>query len=206
MYTLFWEKMSGAIAPQVMLEEIGVAYEKSVIDMSANEHQQASYLAVNPTGLIPALKLPDGKFIGETAAILLQLGESHAAHQLVPQPGDSDRAEFLHWLLYMASSGYPTFSRAWHPEQFTADLDVLEPIQLVAEEQLNRIYDVLDGVISGKPYFLPCGFSALDIYLAMLTEWHSDKKKMFLRNPKVAALYKAVEDRPAYKRVINEHT
>lgn len=205
MYTLFWEKMSGAIAPQVMLEEMGLAYKKEVLDMSINEHQQQKYLAVNPTGLIPALKLPDGKTIGESAAILLLLGELPAAHLLVPQAGDSDRAEFLHWLLYMASSGYPTFSRAWHPEQFTTDLDALEPIRLAAEKKLSLIYDVLESAIMGDPYFLPRGFTALDIYLAMLTEWHSDKKKMFLRNPKIAALYKAVEERPVYKRVMNEH-
>ncbi|MEX0922631.1 MAG: hypothetical protein WD489_09700 [Rhodovibrionaceae bacterium] len=45
-YVLFWEAQSGAIAPQAMFEEMGVAYEKRPVDMEAGEHQTAEYLAM----------------------------------------------------------------------------------------------------------------------------------------------------------------
>lgn len=205
MYTLFWEEMSGAIAPQAMFEEMDIAYEKVGVDMVAGEHHSPEYLAINPTGQVPALKLPDGAVIGESAAIVLILGERHPDGGLVPQPGDIDRPEFLRWLLFMATSGYMTFLRSGHPERFTNDRSATEAVRLVAEEQVDRFFDVLEGVITGTPFFLPRGFTALDIYLTMLTAWHSDKTALFRRNPKVSALCKAVEDRPTYMTVMDDH-
>lgn len=41
MYTLFWEKLSGAIAPHVVLEELGVPYETYYVDMGAGQHRTA---------------------------------------------------------------------------------------------------------------------------------------------------------------------
>ena len=58
MYTLFWEKGSGSIVVQALLEELGVTYERHYVDMEAGEHQKDQYLRQNPTGLVPALMLP----------------------------------------------------------------------------------------------------------------------------------------------------
>ena len=205
MYTLYWEEMSGAIAPQAMFEEMGMDYEKTAVDMAAGEHQSPEYLKINPTGQVPALKLPGGQVIGESAAIVLLLGDKHPHGNLVPSIGDTDRSAFLYWLLYLATSGYMTFGRYAHPERFTKDQDAIATVRLAAEEQVERLFDILEGVISGEPFFLARGYTALDIYLTMLTAWHSAREEMFKRNPKVAALCMAVENRPAYRRVMNDH-
>ena len=111
MYTLFWETISGAMAPQAMMEEMGITYEKIAIDMAANEHRTEAYLAQIPTAQVPALKLDDGRVMGESAAIVLFLGEQHPEGKLVPVPGDKERPTFLFWLMYMATSGYMTFGQ-----------------------------------------------------------------------------------------------
>ncbi len=77
---------------------------------------------------------------------------------------------------------------------------------MAAEDDVTKLFDVLEDAIKGKPYFLSSGFTALDIYLSMMTEWHPDKNALFERNLKVALLYKAVENRPAYKKAITYHS
>ena len=205
MYTLFWEKGSGSIAVQAMLEEMGVSYDRSYVDMEAGEHQKDGYLSKNPTGLVPALKLPDLHIIGESAAILLHLGEQCSDAQLVPRSDDNERPDFLYWLLFMATTGYTTFGRLGHPERYTQDQTALEPVRLAAEDDVTRFFDVLEEGIKGEPYFLSSGFTALDIYLTMLAGWHPDRSALFQRNPKIAALCTAVEGRAAYKKVIADH-
>ena len=205
MYRLFWEMISGAMAPQAMMEEMGIAYEKIAVDMAANEHRTAAYLAENPTGQVPALKLNDGRIMGESAAIVLFLGERHPEGKLVPPPGEPERPAFLFWLLYMATSGYMTFGRSCHPERHTTDQTALDPVRIAAEGQIERVFETLDGAIAGDPYFLASGFSALDIYLTMLTTWHADKAALFEGSPKIAKLCAAVEARPAYRRVMQDH-
>jgi len=205
MYTLFWERLSGAIAPQAMLEEIGADYRKVYVDMAAGEHRGSAFREINPAMRVPALRMPDGVIIGETAAIALVLGERHPEAGLVPAVGDADRAIFLFWLMAMATGGYPVFSRAWHPEQFTFDDAANETVSLVALKQLDDFFAIIDGAIAGKPYFLARGFTALDIYLTMLTEWMSDKPALFAANSKVARLCSAVAERPAYRAVMEQH-
>ena len=65
----------------------------------AGGHQQGGYLRQNATGLVPALKLPNSHTIGESAAIVLHLGEQCSNGQLVPQANDNERPDFLYWLL-----------------------------------------------------------------------------------------------------------
>lgn len=205
-YTLFWERLSGAIAPQVMLEELDVSHCLVHVDMTAGDHRQEAYRSLNPVMRIPALRLPDGKVIGESSAIMLVLGEAHAGSDLVPAPDDPDRPEFLFWLTSMAANGYPIFSRAWHPEQFTTNAVANESVRRRAESHLAEFFAVMDGAVAGSPYFLARGFSALDIYLAMLSEWSADRKALFEANPHVGELCRAVRERPAYRKVLEMHT
>lgn len=206
MYMLFWEKGSGSIVVQALLEEMGVTYDRKYVDMSAGEHHENEYLRHNPTGLVPALKLPNHHTIGESAAIVLHLGEQCTNGQLVPQSSDSERPNFLYWLLFMATTGYTTYCRLGHPERYTRDQSSHETVRLAADEDVTHFFDVLEGSIKGDPYFLSSGFTALDIYLTMLAGWHPDKSRLFERNSKVARLCKAVESRPAYEKVIAEHS
>ena len=205
MYTLFWEKGSGSIVVQAVLEETGIPYDRKYVDMEADEHRQSAYLAENPTGLVPALKLPDGRTIGESAAIVLHLGEQGGERPVTPRPGDAERPDFLYWLLYMATTGYTVFGRFAHPERYTLDQDALDVVSGAARNDIDDFFEVLDAAIAGDPFFLSTGFGALDIYATMLAGWHPDRDALFERNPKVAALCRAVEDRPAYRKVIAEH-
>ena len=205
MYTLFWEKGSGSIVVQAVLEESGIPYDRKYVDMGAGEHRQSAYLAENPTGLVPALKLPDGRTIGESAAIVLYLGEQGGEGRLVPPPGDAERADFLFWLVHMATTGYKAFGRFAHPERYTLDQNALDVVSGAARNDITDFFDVLDKSISGDPFFMPSGFGALDIYATMLAGWHPDRETLFARNPRFAALCEAVEDRPAFQQVMADH-
>ncbi|WP_165784583.1 glutathione S-transferase family protein [Zhengella mangrovi] len=205
MYKLYWERLSGAIAPQVLLEEIDADYRKVHVNMAANEHREPAFRRVNPVMRVPALELPDGTVIGETSAITLVLGEQNPQTRLVPMPEEADRPAFLFWLAAMAANGYPIFSRVWHPEQFTIDGVPSESVRLCAEQHLEEFFSVMEQSIAGAPFFLPRGFTALDIYLTMLTEWSADRAALFKSNPRIEALCAAVMERPSYRTVISEH-
>ena len=205
MYTLHWEYMAGSIVAQAMLEELGANYRLHHVDMEAGEHKLPEYLAINPTGRVPALGLPDGTTIGETAAIVTVLGEQFQQASLTPQPGDPDRAGFLFWLSVMATSGYLTIARKGHPERYAVDADAIQQVEAKAAVDLEAFFDVMEEAVSGNPFFLPRGFTALDIYLAMLTEWSDDKDVLFSKRPALAAVCRAVTQRSAYTKAINTH-
>lgn len=204
-YVLYWEALSGAIAPQVMLEEMQIDYDTVAVDMAKGEHLGPAYLEINPTGQVPAVRLPDGAVIGESAAIVLVLGERHPKAGLVPAADEPDRADFLRWLLFMATSVYMTVVRFNHPERFTLDPSGIEHVRDAALQSLDRSFGILNEAVSGAPYFLPRGYSALDIYLSMCLVWHPNPDELFDDNPKIGALCRAVNRRPAYAGVLAQH-
>jgi glutathione S-transferase len=205
MYTLFWEKGSGSIVVQALMEELQVAYQRRYVDMGADEHLGAGYRRHNPAGMVPALTLPDGQTMGESAAILLYLGEQCSDTRLVPPAGDAARPRFLFWLVYMATTGYMGFGAFAHPERYTRDANGLEAVSDAMLETIDRFFEVLERGIAGDPWILAGGFSALDIYLTMLAGWYPQRDALFRRCPKVGALCAAVEARPAYRKVMADH-
>ena len=205
MYTLYWERLSGAIVIEAMLEEMAVPYQTVAIDMAAGEHLQPRYLAINPTGQVPAIRFPDGGVMGESAAIVLAIGDRHPNSSLVPLARDVDRPQFLYWLLYMATTGYTTAGRVGHPERYTTDAEAVGSIYAAAEAHYDRLFDVLNDAIQGSPYFLARGYSVLDACLTMLSLWHPDSKRLYAENPKVSALCRAVMSRESFARVLSKH-
>ncbi|WP_169570322.1 glutathione S-transferase family protein [Sneathiella limimaris] len=205
MYYLYWEYMAGSIVVQAMLEELGVPYELRYVDMGAGEHFEPAYRELNPVCRVPALGLPDGTTIGETAAIVAFLGEQYPAKRLTPLPGEHDRAEFLFWLNVLTTSGYLTVSRWAHPERYAADADAIQQVEQKAALDLEAFYAVIETEIGDKPCFLDRGFSALDFYLTMLTEWSGDRQKLLSDCPNLSRLVEKTSARASYIRTLQTH-
>jgi len=205
MLTLYWEYLAGSIVVQALLEEIGATYQLQYVDMAADEHHSPEFLQRNPTGRVPAIGLDDGQTLGETAAIVVLLGEMHSKCRVVPKPEDKDRGAFLFWLNVMTTSGYMTASRVGHPERYAQDKDAIEQVGKKARADYDDFFDTMESAITGAPFFLPRGLTALDFYLAMLTEWHADKKALFASRPDLENLYQAVNETQAYEKTMATH-
>lgn len=205
MYKLYWAQMSGAIAPQALLEEIGADYEKIVIDMEEMEHRSPEYLAINPWGQIPALVLPDGTLMTESVAMVLHLADRHPEAKLAPPAGSAESARFLRWLMFMTSTLYVTDLRLYHADQFTNDPAGVDGVVASALVDMNRCFAVLNDALNPGPYLLGETFSAADIYLWMLTCWHPELEKVLAENSRLNQLVELVQARPAIARIWDEH-
>ncbi|MDU8946616.1 glutathione S-transferase family protein [Ovoidimarina sediminis] len=205
MYTLHWEYMAGSIVVQAILEEMDAPYRLQHVDMAAGEHKMPEYRRLNPAARVPALTLPDGGTIGESAAIVVVLGERSPETDLVPRLGTADRSVFFFWLNVMATSGYMTVARKGHPERYAVDEEAIAQVEQKAAEDLADFFDVMEDVISGDGTFLESGHTALDLYLTMLTEWSDNKDDLFRTRPSLARLTGEVSLRPGYQAAMRTH-
>jgi glutathione S-transferase len=69
---------------RLCLEEKGMAYESVPVDMSKQEHHSPAYLAMNPNGVVPALRLADGRSLYESSTICEYLDEIQPTPALRP--------------------------------------------------------------------------------------------------------------------------
>ena len=204
MYKLYWAPNTGAFAPQVMLEEIGLDYERVPISMAAGEHRQPDYLALNPMGQIPVLILPDGAVMSESAAIVIHLAESHPEFGLIPPIGDPRRPTVLRWLLFLACDLYETDLRYYYPDRYTEDA-APDGVKAAAAARLNRLWAMLEAALDPGPYLLGADYSVVDAYILMQANWHPDPDRLFADCPRVRQLCDLVRARPAVARIWDQH-
>lgn len=205
MYKLYWAADSGALAPHIVLEEIGAEYERCVVDMGRGEETSAGYLAINPRGQIPALALEDGTILTESAAITLHLADSHPQAELLPPVGSRERALVYRWLLYAAANLYEGCLRFYYSDRYTTDASQAGQVRASARTYLDHAWSLLEDALGEGPYFLGRRYSVLDPYLLMLSGWHEKPDELFARNPKLQFLCAAVRARAAVERVWPSH-
>ena len=169
-YHLFYAPGSAAMGTRVILEEIGAPYEliESTIDM--DEPRPPEQLAINPNGWVPVLKW-DGNAMYECAAITVFLCDRYPDAGLAPAVDDPARGLYLQTLVYFSSSVQNAFQLDYYPDRF-ADTPNDEPsAQRRGTRRLRETWKVIDDQIGDNPWVLGARFSAVDIYLFMLTTW-----------------------------------
>lgn len=196
-YTLYARPGAGSAAVEALLAVLAVPHE--IVDVPKNDDgsNPGWYLAINPRGEVPALKLPDGSIMTESAAMMVHLTECHPEAALAPAPGTSARAQYLRWLVYLAATPYATDLRLFYPQRYSTDPTHVDAIRNKASADLARDFAVLDQEMGAGPFLLGAGMSAADIYAAMLVSWSDNLPGLFANHPKLKHIYQSVSSHPA---------
>lgn len=178
MYKLYWNRDTGAFAPDMVLRLAGAPCERIRIDHKAGDHRRPDYLHLNPMGEIPTLVLPDGTVLTESAAMILHLVDAFPAAGLAPTPGSADRARFDRWLLFMAVNLYGAVLRQAYPARYTTDPAAAPGVQEAADRAVDRFWALIADVLQPGPYLLGDRRTAADLYLLMLLTWYDFRDEM----------------------------
>ena len=97
----------------IMLEEVGLAYEPHLVDITKNETWGPEFLSLNPNGKIPAILDPNGPSgqplaLFESGAILIYLAEK-TGKLLSTDP--ATRYETLQWVMFQMGAIGPMFGQ-----------------------------------------------------------------------------------------------
>src|SRR5580692_7701286 len=155
--------------------------------------------AVNPVAQVPTLVLPGGEVMTESAAITLHLADVAQSAALVPAPGEAERPKFLRWLVFLVTNIYPTFTYIDDPTRFAPAAAADEFAANVARYRESLWAMVEDE--AGEEWFLGRRFSALDIYLAVMTRWRPRRAWFAEHCPKLHAIALRAEARPELAQV-----
>ena len=201
MYVLHWAPGCGSFAPHAALNEAGAHYELIEVDLSSDQYYTSEFLAVNPRAQVPVLTLPDGTVITESIAMMMHIADCHPETGLMPALGTTDRAIAYRWLVFSAVNLYETGCRISEPHHYSVNESDYEGIRVKARGDLDRYWEMVADAIRDGPFLLGQSYSAVDICLLMIAQWHYDSSSLFERQPKLVTLCDAVRSRPAIEKI-----
>ena len=172
-YKLYGRQGAGSLAPQMLLEEIGAAYELIWISKAPSDVE--ALRRISPAGKVPVLVLPEGTVVSESAAILIHLSNSHPEAALAPMIGSPAHARFLQWMVSLSANVYEAVLRFYYSERYsTAGSAAAPQIKAQALKDWTAQLELVHVVLS--PYLLGAAMSVADIYLHMLVGWYPEEE------------------------------
>lgn len=203
-FVLYGDRGSGAFSVEAALAETGAPYEFRTISLKHNEQRSPDFLAINPSGKMPALKLLEGGIVTESLAILVTIAERFPNARLLPPQGSFARAQALRWLAFMATELYPMVEIVDYPSRFAPEGSESDALRERAREKLRERILIIEQAVAG-PWLLGDEFSVADIYAAMFSRWDIGAEYREANLPKVVALANAVAARPRIAPVWQRH-
>jgi len=143
-------------------------------------------LSLNPLAQVPTLILPNGEVMTESVAIALLLSEQHPAAGLAPKAGSHERPQFLRRLVWLAAAVYPTFTYDDYPERWTA----ADPAELRLRVARHRegLWRSFEAALGEDSWSVGEQFSAIDIFICVMTRWKPRRKWFQTECPKLYAI------------------
>lgn len=193
---LFGEAGWGSAIVEAQLDWYGLPYDfERVGDLFKSAESRQRLSALNPLAQIPTLVLADGTVLTESAAITLHLAELAGVDSLVPSAGDAARVPFLRWLVFLVANVYPTYTYGDEPTRFVDGAEAAQSFRDHVDAYAKKLYSQLEHA-AASPWFLGERFSALDIYICVMTRWRPKREWFATNTPNLAAIAARTEQMP----------
>jgi glutathione S-transferase len=201
-FTLYGRAGSGSFAVQVALEELHAPYEKIWVGQKPADTEW--FRKICPTGKVPALVLPDGTLMFESAAMLTHLALNYPGAGFALQPGTSRLALFLQWMSYLSANVYEAVLRVYYSARYSSRG---EPDADAIRQQGQADFLAHAALISRSlnPYVMGTEYSIADVYLYMLASWYPDQAELHTVLPSLGAHTALLSARPAVAKVEADH-
>ena len=195
-YVIHGAKGSGSVPVEAALTLLGLPYRVVENAPWDGPDQVAAIKQVNPMGQVPALVLPTGELITESAAMLIHLADSHPEGGLSPALDAPERARFLRWMVYVPAAIYSMFWVRDEPDRLAADKAAEQVILERTAERIAGCWKIMDDQIQPGRYLLGDRLSVLDLYVAMASRWTPRRGRFYAVAPKMAEVVRRVDAEP----------
>ena len=201
MYILYGRPNTGSVPVEALLALLKVPATITDVIKTGTGSTPDWFLALNPRGEVPALRLPDGSVMTESAAMMIYLADAHPQAGLAPAITSPARATYLRWMVYLAASPYTSDLRLYYPDRYSTDPTHAPAIKAKASADLAHDFAVMAAQLGVGPYILGQTFSAVDIYAATLITWSDDMEGLFAKHPNLHQLYLTVSENPVIRKI-----
>jgi len=199
---LFYSPYACSLAPHIVLRELDLPFQLERVDASTRRTETGEdYLAINPKGYVPALRLDSGEILTEAPAIMQYLADAFAPDTLAPLSGSVERARLNGHLNYIAAELHKPLGSLFDGKMPAATRSAVTDV-------LQQRFSLIEQLLAdGRDYLSGPDHTLADIYVFVVWNWAPMVGFEVAPFPKISALAKRIESRPAVQaalRVENE--
>src|SRR5215813_5247858 len=145
-YTLYYSPSACSVSPHIALREAGLPFDLVKVELRAKKLADGGdWLAINPKGYVPALRIPDGQILTEGAVMVQYIADQAPSSHLAPPAGSFERVRFAELMNFIATElhkGTSPFFNALAGDDYRQSL----------EQRLDGRWGYLASVVRGKPW------------------------------------------------------
>jgi glutathione S-transferase len=150
---------------RLLLRQLGIDHELVELDIMKGETRTAEFLAMNPNGRIPLLRLPDGTYLPESGAILYYLAKGTPF-----LPDDKlEQARVLQWMFFEQYCHEPAIAVVRFIHEFEPSESPRWSEVPKLQEKGYQALDVMEAHLQGRTFLVAETYSIADIALYAYT-------------------------------------
>jgi glutathione S-transferase len=192
---LYYSPGACSLAVHIVLREAKYKFDLDKVNLAEKKTESGEdYLAVNPKGYVPALKLDDGTVLTEVGAIIQYLADQKPRRGLAPKPRTIERYKLIEWINFTASEIHKALGDFFNPR--------MTPEWREARlERLGKRLAYLDKTLGGSEYVMG-EFSIADAYLFTVLNWTNIHKIDLSPWPNIQAFMRRMGERNTVKKAM----
>jgi len=194
-YVVHGAKGSGSVMVEAALTLLDLPYRVVESSILTDEAGDPALEKINPMRQVPALVLPGGELMTESAAILIWLADDHPEARLAPTMASAARPAFLRWMAF-ASSIYALYWVRDLASRVTDIEDAQKQVKAKLNERIAECWGLMDRQIDPAHYILSNELTVLDLYVAVMSRWAPGRKRFDEVAPKMARIVRRVDADP----------
>lgn len=194
--TVYGAEGSGSVPGEAVLTLLGIPYRVIEAVTWVEQAAQERVAAVNPQRQVPAIVLPSGEIMTESAAILIYLADLYPEAGLAPRPADPQRAQFLRWMVYVSSAIYALYWVKGDPMRFALRPEDGPALVDRVHDRIAACWRMMDEQIAPGRYILGDQMTVLDLYVTVISRFGPWRNRFYRTAPKLAEIVRRVDADP----------
>src|SRR5690606_20413634 len=189
---LYYSPGACSLASHIMLREAGKDFELERVDLRAHRTEGGGdYMAVNPKGYVPALKLDNGELLTENLTVLQYVTDQSEALKI----DGAQRYRLLEWMTFIATEIHKTAGALFRP-------NTPEEYKTISVGNIKRRLETVAQGLDGRAYLLGDRFSAADAYLFAVLSWMPNFGIDLAQWPAITAFMQRMKERPTVREAM----
>ncbi|WDZ78818.1 glutathione S-transferase family protein [Ensifer adhaerens] len=195
-FVVYGASGSGSVPIEAALSLLELPHR--VVDFAPWDGQEAAdkLARINPLRQVPALALPMGELMTESAAILIWLADAHPDGRLAPGLTDPARPAFLRWMTFVSAAIYALYWIADDPSRVVEREEDRAAAKARVFERIAHCWQRMGTELRPGKYLLGEELSVLDLYVATASRWSPGRRRFYEVAPSLAEPIRRVDTDP----------